>query len=141
MTHLEELNRIDAAILQRNQTELLWAQNYCRMRTRAAIPNEDKGRWKRLQRDVSRVLRELRVTEDHISAHEWSSYHRETLRGSDVCGCSYCLELFPPSDIEDWTDDDDTALCPKCGIDSVIGSVSGYPSSVSFSRRCTIIGS
>lgn len=36
-------------------------------------------------------------------------------------------EVFPPSEIEDWTDDDDTALCPKCGIDSVIGSVSGYP--------------
>jgi hypothetical protein len=37
------------------------------------------------------------------------------------------LKVFPPSEIEDWTDDDDTALCPKCGIDSVIGSVSGYP--------------
>ena len=72
------------------------------------------------------VLRELGLTEDQISAHEWSSYHRETLRESDVCGCFYCLEVFPPSEIEDWTDDDDTALCPKCGIDSVIGSVSGY---------------
>ena len=72
MTQLEELNRIDAAILQRSQTELLWAQDYCRTQMRAAIPN-DKGRWKRLQRDVGRVLRELRVTEDHISAHEWSS--------------------------------------------------------------------
>jgi integrase len=41
MTHLEELNRIDAAILQRNQTELLWAQDYCRKQMRAAIPNED----------------------------------------------------------------------------------------------------
>jgi hypothetical protein len=127
MTDLEELNRIDAAILPRNQTELLWAQDYCRTQMRAAIPNEDKGRWKRLQRDVGRVLRELRVTDDHISAHEWSSYHRETLRESEVCGCFYCLEVFPPREIEDWTDDDDTALCPKCGIDSVIGSVSGYP--------------
>jgi len=33
----------------------------------------------------------------------------------------------PPNEIQDWTDDGDTALCPKCGIDSVIGSVSGYP--------------
>ena len=94
---------------------------------RAAIPKKDKGRWKRLQWDVGRVLRELRVTEDHIGAHEWSSYHRKTLRESDVCGCFYCLEVFPPSEIEDWIDDDDTALCPKCGIDSVIGSASGYP--------------
>ena len=102
---------------------------------RAAIPKKDKGRWKRLQRDVGRVLRELRVTEDHIGAHEWSSYHRKTLRESDVCGCFYCLEVFPPSEIEDWIDDDDTALCPKCGIDSVIGSVSGYPIEREFLKK------
>jgi hypothetical protein len=135
MTNLEELNRIDAAIAQRNQAELRWAHDYCRTQMRAAIPNEDKGRWKRRQREVSRVLRELGVTEDHISAHEWSSYHRETLRESDVCGCFYCLEVFPSSEIEDWTDDDDTALCPKCGIDSVIGSVSGYPIERSFLQK------
>jgi len=35
--------------------------------------------------------------------------------------------VFLPNEIQDWTDDGDTALCPKCGIDSVIGSVSGYP--------------
>jgi hypothetical protein len=52
--------------------------------------------------------------------------HR-TLRKSDLCGCFYCLEVFPSNGIQDWTDDGDTALCPKCGIDSVIGSVSGYP--------------
>jgi hypothetical protein len=75
------------------------------------------------------------VTEDHISAHDWSSYHRETLRESDVCGCFYCLAVFPPSEIEDWTDDDDTALCPKCGIDSVIGSVSGYSTERQFLRK------
>jgi|GEM_PF-2508688 len=126
MMHREELNRIDAAILRRNQTELLWAQHYCRTQIRVAISNEDKGRWKRLQRAVGRVLRELRLTEDHISAHEWSSYHRETLRESEICGCFYCLKVFPPREIELWTDDDDTALCPKCGIDSVIGSASGY---------------
>jgi len=134
MKHREELNRIDVAILQRNETELLWAQNYCRTQLRAAIPN-DQARWKRLQRDVGRVLRELRVTEDHISAHEWSGYHRETLRESDICGCFYCLEVFPPGEIEDWTDDDDTALCPKCGIDSVIGSVSGYPIEREFLKK------
>ena len=116
MTHSEELNRIDTAIVQRNRGELQWAHDYCRAQMRASIPNEDKGRWKRRQRDVGRVLRELRVTEEHISAHEWSSYHRETLKESNVCGCFYCLKVFAPSEIEDWTDDDDTALCPKCGM-------------------------
>jgi len=138
MTHIEEPDRIGAAIEHRNEAELQWAHDYCRAQMRAAIPNEgneEKGRWKRRQRDVGRVLRELRVTEDHISAHEWSSYHRETLKESNVCGCFYCLEVFPASEIEDWTDDDDTAFCPKCGIDSVIGSVAGYPIEREFLKK------
>jgi len=105
------------------------------MRVRTAILNKHKGYWKGVQRDVARALRELSVTEDHISAHEWSSYHRSTLGKSHLCGCFYCLEVFPPSEIEDWTDDGDTALCPKCGIDSVIGSVSGYPIERQFLAR------
>jgi hypothetical protein len=30
-------------------------------------------------------------------------------------------------DILEWTDDDQTALCPNCGIDSVIGDKTDYP--------------
>jgi hypothetical protein len=135
MPQRDELKRIDAAIAQRNQRELQWAHDYCRAQMRTAIPNEDKGCWMRRRRDVGRVLRELRVIEDHISAHEWSSYHRETFKGSSVCGCFYCLEVFSPGEIEHWTDDDDTALCPKCGIDSVIGSASGYPIEREFLRK------
>ena len=46
---------------------------------------------------------------------------------SEKCGCFYCLAVYSPSEIGDWIDGDDTALCPKCGIDAVIGSQSGYP--------------
>jgi hypothetical protein len=133
--HSEELNRIDAAIRQRNQAELQWVHDYCQAQMRSARPNEEKGRWMRRQREVGGVLRELQATEDHISAHEWSSYHRETLKESNVCGCFYCLGFFLPSEIQIWTDDDETALCPKCGIDSVIGSVSGYPIEREFIKK------
>ena len=39
---------------------------------------------------------------------------------------------FPPAEILDWVDEDETgmgqtALCPKCGTDSVIGDRSGFP--------------
>jgi hypothetical protein len=141
MIHLEELNRIDAAIMQRNLAKLKWAHDYCRAQMRAAIPNEDKGRWKRRQRDVGHALRELRVTEDHISAHEWSSYHRKTLKESNLWGCFYCLEFFPPSEIEDWTDDDDTAFAPDVALIRSSARSPDTPSNVSFSGRCTIIGS
>lgn len=44
------------------------------------------------------------------------------------CGCFYCLRVFDPSEIEKWIEDEaDTALCPYCEIDSVIGESAGYP--------------
>jgi hypothetical protein len=69
----------------------------------------------------------LSVTEDHIAAHKWSIGNSSDVKKSDLCGCFYCLEVFPPNEIQDWTDDGDTALCPKCGIASVIASFSEYP--------------
>ncbi|UCG92078.1 MAG: hypothetical protein JSV97_13665 [candidate division WOR-3 bacterium] len=62
-----------------------------------------------------------------VEAHKFSSKHRGAILKSEICGCFYCLELFPPDEITDWIDEDDggigqTALCPKCSVDSVVGS-------------------
>jgi hypothetical protein len=69
---------------------------------------------------------------DHVAAHGHSANHREDITRSEQCGCFYCLAIFAPSQITEWADTDSegigrTALCPKCGIDSVIGSASGIP--------------
>jgi hypothetical protein len=40
-----------------------------------------------------------------------------------------------PKEIEDWIEDEATALCPHCGIDSVIGSKSGYPITAEFLQK------
>ncbi len=69
---------------------------------------------------------------DVIGAHKHSSSHRIELLNSDVCGCFYCLEIYKPTKIEEWEDDGECALCPVCGIDSVIGSKSGYPLTADF---------
>lgn len=69
------------------------------------------------------------------AAHEHSALHEAELKQSDRCGCFSCLAEFPPSAITEWIKDENvpagktgvTALCPQCGIDSVIGSGSGYP--------------
>jgi len=45
---------------------------------------------------------------------------------SERCGCFYCMKTFLSAEIEEWTDNEQTAFCPRCGIDSVIGSKSGY---------------
>ncbi len=68
----------------------------------------------------------------HISAHYYSSNHRPELEKDPVCGCFYCLRIYSPLKIEEWLDAENgdprgTALCPYCGIDSVIGASSGYP--------------
>jgi hypothetical protein len=67
----------------------------------------------------------------HIAAHRHSSNHRSEVLQSDTCGCFCCLEIYRPSDIIEWVDDKDgigtTAICPRCGIDSVLGAGSGYP--------------
>ena len=64
------------------------------------------------------------------SAHSHSANHRAEIRASKLCGCFYCRTVYPPDKIKDWVDEDSkgegqTALCPKCGIDSVIGDASG----------------
>ncbi|TMU14646.1 cytoplasmic protein [Halomonas sp. ATBC28] len=70
-------------------------------------------------------------------AHSHSANHREEIEASSECGCFYCEEIFPPRKISEWCDEDDneqgsTALCPHCGIDSVIGDASGYDISKKF---------
>jgi hypothetical protein len=67
------------------------------------------------------------MAEDSIAAHKHCWHNRSELQKSRVCGCFYCMSIFLPSEIDEWTDDGQSALCPKCGIDSVIGSESGYP--------------
>ena len=65
------------------------------------------------------------------AAHNHSSLNKEEISCSNICGCFYCNRTFLSTEIEGWCDEGapngPTALCPKCGIDSVIGSKSGYP--------------
>ena len=56
--------------------------------------------------------------------YHYSSQHRALLQQSECCGCFCCLETFAYSEIEDWCDDEQTAICPHCGIDAVLGSAS-----------------
>jgi hypothetical protein len=63
----------------------------------------------------------------NFDAHKHAFRQRDELEHSDGCGCFYCFSTFSPSEIKTWVDDDNTAICPRCGMDSVIGSASGFP--------------
>ena len=68
-----------------------------------------------------------------IAAHKYSSNHKKELQKDHICGCFYCLKIFDPVEIKDWIKDPQgTALCPYCGMDSVIGEHSGFPITVDF---------
>jgi hypothetical protein len=73
-----------------------------------------------------------------LEAHRHCSLHRNEVTSSALCGCFYCLATFAPSEITEWIDDcihgteGSTAICPRCGIDSVIGSAGGFPITADF---------
>ena len=73
------------------------------------------------------------MNSDIILAHAFSSNNKPMLEKDNKCGCFYCLEIFNPSEISDWvTDTQGTAICPYCGVDSVIGESSEYPITTEF---------
>ena len=76
---------------------------------------------------------------DHIAAHKHSFKSRKEIEQSVLCGCFKCLAIFSLSKIDDWWDEVDgipqTPVCPKCGIDSVIGDKSGYPITKEFLKK------
>jgi len=82
-----------------------------------------------------------------------SFYNRAEVIASDRCACFHCFARFVPAEIKYWTDSEDpdwgdsgrpepdferypgqTATCPFCRVDSVIGSASGYGLTEDFLR-------
>ncbi len=75
---------------------------------------------------------------DYVKAHLYSGANRDYLSKDKKCGCFYCLKIFDPKEIIDWcyyVSDEDTAICPYCGIDSIIGESSGFPITEEFLKK------
>lgn len=77
----------------------------------------------------------LAGTERLDDARLHASKHRAEIEGSGRCGCFFCFRTFPPSLIKAWTDSNQTALCPSCGVDSVLGSGSSHRLDEGFLRK------
>ncbi len=66
--------------------------------------------------------------------------NRDALLKSTICGCHLCRRVFSSSEIHDWTDEDgqgigQTALCPRCGLDGVLGDAQSEPNTSAFLSR------
>lgn len=51
-----------------------------------------------------------------------SRHNYNRARGT-TCGCYYCLEIVNGTDITETCDNGLTAICPKCGIDSLLPGI------------------
>lgn len=85
-----------------------------------------------------------------LAAHRHTTNNRAELEASSLCGCCSCTEIFPPTEIVAWVglnmdnfnDPDamnaETALCPRCGEEALIGEKSGYAIDASFLNRMNL---
>ena len=72
---------------------------------------------------------------DQEHLHRFCTANRDALAQVSRAGCFYCCQTFSPTEIVDWVDgrqietgstaDGITALCPRCGIDSVLPEIRG----------------
>lgn len=69
------------------------------------------------------------------AARQHASRHRAEIQVSARCGCYFCFHTFPQTDIKAWVDSNQTALCPACGIDAVIGDASKHRLDSRFLRQ------
>lgn len=82
-----------------------------------------------------------------LAAHRHTMNNRAELESSRLCGCCSCLEIFPSEEIVAWSGLDtssfdqldaasgDTALCPRCGTEALLGERAGYPLTPDFLQR------
>ena len=59
-------------------------------------------------------------------ASEYSIYNMAELARSNLAGCYHCKSIFKADEIKETIDDGKTALCPKCGTDSVLPDSSPF---------------
>ena len=73
-----------------------------------------------------KVFEERMIMADYILAYQFSTNNQKQLEQSSICGCFYCGKIFNPIEITQWlSEKSGTAICPHCGVDSVIGESSG----------------
>jgi len=87
------------------------------------------------------------IMSELLAAYRSVSNNWAHIQDSSVCGCCCCVKIFPADEIVAWTgldmenmDDaravnNQTALCPRCGSEAVLGDKSGFPISAQFLTR------
>jgi hypothetical protein len=64
--------------------------------------------------------------DDYEKASFLSVHNKSCIEDSEYVGCYHCLAVYSSQEVKEYTDDD-TALCPYCGVDSLLGNKSDFP--------------
>lgn len=64
--------------------------------------------------------------------------NKEYLEISKCCGCYHCAKKFVFTEIVQYVDNEETAICPYCGMDSVIGTEMGFNITTSFLEQLSL---
>lgn len=59
-------------------------------------------------------------------AIKFATSNKDALGKSKYAACYYCQQVFLANEVVEFLEVENTALCPKCGIDSVLPDTSGY---------------
>ena len=82
-----------------------------------------------------------------LAAYRYLSNNWTQIESSKVCGCCNCQQIFAADEIVAWTGLDiqnmhdpqavsaQTAMCPRCGSEAVLGDRSGLPITGQFLAR------
>lgn len=41
-------------------------------------------------------------------------------------GCYHCCKIFDPKEIKEYTDNNETCICPHCSADCIVGDKCGF---------------
>jgi len=80
---------------------------------------------------------------DYTTIHKESGWHEDTIKKSNICGCFNCFHIFSPNEINEWVNEDPkcprgagkTAICPNCGIDSVLPESKNYELNIGLLKK------
>ena len=67
---------------------------------------------------------------DKVELNKQSGFNRRLIEGAKECGCFHCCRRFPPQLVTDWMKEpgeEDTGLCPYCGVDALIVGSKEFP--------------
>jgi len=82
-----------------------------------------------------------------LAAYRHTTNNWAQIEASTQCGCCHCVELFKPHEIVGWTGltmenmndaealSQQTAMCPRCGSEAVLGDGSGFAINANFLAR------